>query len=203
MTPSKGRSNSDRGREHAIEPASEHPLSGAGSPFMVGTWTLLFHPLFVGQLDRLAAAAAREQARQAAGSPAGPSTKLALALRRLILKEIPEDPSRSRYRQGASLGEDRKHWLRAKFGNGRFRLFFRYRQDVRLIVIAWVNDAETLRTYGSRTDAYADFQRMLAGGNPPDEWDALVAASSQPAMARHARSLLAGGTSGHAWEEGS
>lgn len=38
------------------------------------------------------------------------------------------------------------------------------------IVLAWVNDAETLRTYGSRTDAYAVFKAMLA--RPPNEWEA-------------------------------
>ena len=45
-----------------------------------------------------------------------------------------------------------------------------------MIAIAWVNDAETLRTYGSTSDAYAVFSDMLARGNPPDSWDALIAA---------------------------
>ncbi len=158
--------------------------------FRVGGWTVLFHPLLLDQLERLVAAAEHERAKQLPGGPAGPNTKLAAAIRHLVLREVPEDPSRPKYRHGGTLGGDLKHWLRAKFGNGRFRLFFRYRGDVRLLVFAWVNDAESLRTYGSSTDAYAVFRRMLGAGNPPDEWDALVRAASAPAALRRARGLV-------------
>lgn len=54
--------------------------------------------------------------------------------------------------------------ITGNIGNGRFRLFFRYHGKARLIVYAWVNDSETLHTYGSRTDAYAVFRRMLDSG---------------------------------------
>lgn len=37
-----------------------------------------------------------------------------------------------------------------------------------------MNDEETLRTYGSKTDAYAVFQTMLRNNRPPDEWKALL-----------------------------
>lgn len=188
MTRSKGRSLSDRGSKGDSEPA---PNPGAGLVLTAGSWRLLFHPLFVDQLERLIAAAERETAKRDADIPGGPNAKLAFVLRRLVLQEIPEDPSRPRYRQGGTLGGHLKHWLRAKFGNGRFRLFFRYRQDVRLIVFTWVNDAETLRTYGSRTDAYAVFSRMIGTGNPPDDWDALVRAASAPETLQRARTLLA------------
>lgn len=40
-----------------------------------------------------------------------------------------------------------------------------------------MNDEQTLRTYGSRDDAYAVFGAMLSNGNPPDSWAALLAAS--------------------------
>jgi toxin YhaV len=190
MTRSKYRSHSDGGSKGDSRPAPKHLDSGAGFVLTVGSWTLLFHPLFVEQLERLIAAAANETARRNDGEPEGANSKLAFHLRRLVLQEIPEDPSRPRYRHGGALGEHHRHWLRAKFGNGRFRLFFRYRQDVRLIVFAWVNDAETLRTYGSKTDAYAVFQRMLGTGNPPDEWDALVRAASSPDTVRRARDLF-------------
>jgi len=39
-----------------------------------------------------------------------------------------------------------------KFG-GRFRLFFRYDGRARLIVFAWVNDEQTLRKCGAKSDA--------------------------------------------------
>ncbi len=37
-------------------------------------------------------------------------------------------------------------------------------------MLAWVNDEKTKRAYGSRTDAYAVFARMLKNGHPPDDW---------------------------------
>ena len=45
--------------------------------------------------------------------------------------------------------------------------------------INWVNDEQTLRSSGSKSDPYAVFEKMLGRGNPPDEWSALVQASKQ------------------------
>jgi antitoxin PrlF len=42
------------------------------------------------------------------------------------------------------------------------------------LVLAWVNDEETLRTYGSKTDAYAVFESMLRNNRPPDERKAFL-----------------------------
>jgi hypothetical protein len=51
-----------------------------------------------------------------------------------------------------------------------------------------VNDENSLRTYGSRTDAYKVFRSMLDGGNPPDDWDELCkAASDKSAITRLAK----------------
>ncbi|MNV78106.1 Toxin YhaV [compost metagenome] len=103
----------------------------------------------------------------------------------LVTVNVPSDPTASIYRQGATLGDDRKHWLRAKFGNGRFRLFFRYSSTNKVIIFAWVNDENSLRTYGSKTDAYKVFKGMLDDGNPPDDWDTLHKEASDPkAVAR-------------------
>ena len=43
-----------------------------------------------------------------------------------------------------------------------------------MIVFAWVNDEQTKRAYGSRTDAYATFRKMLDRGNPPDDLDSFL-----------------------------
>uniref|UniRef100_UPI0025F0C19E type II toxin-antitoxin system YhaV family toxin n=1 Tax=uncultured Thiohalocapsa sp. TaxID=768990 RepID=UPI0025F0C19E len=80
------------------------------------------------------------------------------------------------FRQGDTLGEARKHWFRAKCFQ-QYRLFYRFSSEARIIVLAWVNDETTLRAYGSRTDAYATFRGMLDGGNPPDDFDALMQAA--------------------------
>ena len=54
-----------------------------------------------------------------------------------------------------------------------------------MIIFAWVNDETTLRTYGSKTDAYAVFKGMLDKGDPPDDWATLLkAVSSNPTAKR-------------------
>lgn len=50
------------------------------------------------------------------------------------------------------------------------------RHESKVIIFSWVNDAQTLRTRGAKSDAYAVFKRMLDDGNPPDSWDTLFAA---------------------------
>ena len=49
----------------------------------------------------------------------------------------------------------------------------------RVIVYAWVNDERTLRSAGSKTDPYTVFARMLAQGDPPNDWASLIAGSAQ------------------------
>jgi len=146
----------------------------------VNGWQLFAHPLFLDQIEKLAAAVERARAKDPRGWRKSANAKLLAALRQLVFETIPQDPTRPEYRQGGTLGDARKHWFRAKFGGGRFRLFFRYSSSARVIVFAWVNDENTLRTYGAKSDAYAVFRKMLDGGNPPNDWAALMAAASDP-----------------------
>jgi toxin YhaV len=148
---------------------------------IVNGWQLLAHPLFLDQLEMLGVAVARLREKDPRGWRKSANTKLLAALRQLLFETVPQDPTRPEYRQGGTLGDDPKHWFRAKFGGGRFRLFFRYSTSAKIIVFAWVNDDNTLRTYGSRSDAYAVFRKMLDKGNPPDDWAALLAAASESA----------------------
>ncbi len=140
----------------------------------VNGWALYAHPLFLEQLAKLTAAVESTRAKDPATYAASANAKLLAALRKLMFEVIPIDPTRPEFRQGGTLGSSRKHWFRAKFGNGRFRLFFRYSSAARIIIFAWVNDSDTLRTYGSKSDAYAVFRAMLDKGNPPEDWDALM-----------------------------
>lgn len=112
-------------------------------------WTLLFTEFLLDQMDRVTAAAETEAARHAqkvgrggqhTGTAPTSNIKVAAALFDLMFEEIPREPTRRDFRQGATLGKGRAYWFRAKFGGGRFRLFFRYRSDVRIIVYAGVND---------------------------------------------------------------
>lgn len=142
----------------------------------VGGWRLYADPHLLAQIHRLAAGVERfrRKGKELAHSA---EAKTLAALWKLMLETIPEDPTRPVYRLGQTLGPAHKHWLRAEFGRQRFRLFFRYSSTAKVIVYAWVNDSETLRQYGSRTDAYAVFAAMLRAGNPPADWDALVKAA--------------------------
>ena len=106
---------------------------------------------------------------------------LLAAILRLTTEIIPERPDSPEFRQGDTLGRKHQHWFRAKFGGGRFRLFYRYGSTAKVILYAWVNDQNSLRAYGLETDAYYVFRNMLASGNPPDDWKALLATATSPA----------------------
>lgn len=144
-------------------------------------WQVAAHPLFLAQLEKLIAAVERDRGKDPAGYSSLVNAKLLVAMGKLAFDIIPNDPAAPTYRQGETLGTDRKHWFRAKFGNGRFRLFFRFRSGLKIILYAWVNDDQSLRTYGGKNDTYRVFGRMLDFGNPPDGWDALMKAADAEA----------------------
>jgi len=152
---------------------------------MINGWIVLAHPLFLDQWERLIEAVEKLKAKKPHDYQKSADAKLLAALVRLVSITVPSDPTAAVYRQGSTLGDDHRHWFRAKFGNGRFRLFFRYSRADKVIIFAWVNDEKTLRTHGSKTDAYKVFKGMLNDGNPPDDWDALHRQASDPeAVAR-------------------
>ncbi len=137
---------------------------------IVNGWALYAHPLFLAQLETLTVAVERTKKKDPKGYALTANAKLLAALRKLMFEVIPVDPTRPEFRQGGILGPNRKHWFRAKFGAARFRLFFRYSSSAKIIIYAWVNDSSSLRTYGSKSDAYAVFKSMLDRGNPPENW---------------------------------
>ena len=146
----------------------------APTPLLVNGWTLFAHPLFLSQLEALVARVETLRARDAAGYTQKNATKRLAAIAKLAFEVIPQDPARPEYIQGSTLGNDRKHWFRAKFFQ-QYRLFFRYHRASRIIVYAWVNDEDTKRAYERSHDAYRVFQKMLERGLPPDDWESLLA----------------------------
>ncbi len=146
----------------------------------VNGWELFAHPLFIEQLERLMAAVEKRRAKTSDDDARSANFKLLAALYDLVFITIPADPTRPDYRQGNTLGEDYKHWFRAKFGAQRFRLFFRFDTKAGVIIYVWVNDENSKRTYGSKNDAYAVFRKMLERGRPPDNWEALLKAAKSP-----------------------
>jgi toxin YhaV len=136
-------------------------------------WTVIAHPLFIDQLEELVTQVIQLKAKYPDTYRQKNATKRLAAIVKLAFDEIPKDPTLDIYRQGVTLGDEYKHWFRAKFFQ-QYRLFFRYHQSARVIVIAWVNDEDTKRAYGSKSDAYRVFRKMLNEGHPPDTWDKLL-----------------------------
>jgi toxin YhaV len=137
----------------------------------VNGWTIYAHPLFLDQLERMIAAVEKARKKDPKGYKKKRAAKLLAAVLKVAFEDIPSDPTRDTYRQGDTLGDEYKHWFRAKFLQ-QFRLFFRYQQSEtsKVVVLAWVNDESTLRAYESTSDAYLVFRKMLKRGNPPDTW---------------------------------
>lgn len=147
-------------------------------PLVVNGWTIWCHPLFLDQFETLTAEVEALKAADPKGYRNKKKTKLLAAIVTMGFETIPSNPADRRFYQGNTLGAAYRHWHRGKFFDGRFRLFFRYSSAAKVIVLAWVNDSETLRTYGSKTDAYAVFSKMLGKNRPPDDWDALLKEAS-------------------------
>lgn len=145
-----------------------------------GCWAPCAHPVFLDQLERLVAAVDRAKRSDPQGWTRRSDARLVTTIRTLMLDRIPRDPLAPEFRQVNTLGRDRRHWFRAKFGANRFRLFFRADSRVRIAVHAWVNDRDTLRKAGATSNPYTVFAAMLASGNPPDDWPALLAAARTP-----------------------
>lgn len=140
----------------------------------INGWKIYLHPCFLDQYEALLAETEAAKARDEATYRKRASTRMLAAVHRLAFEIIPGDPTRPEYRLGDTLGKQHRHWFRAKFFQ-QYRLFFRFHENSRIIVLAWVNDEGTKRAYGSRTDAYLVFAKMLGRKRPPDDWDTLIA----------------------------
>jgi toxin YhaV len=145
---------------------------------VVNGWSLFAHPLFTQQLERLTAHVETLAAKYPETYRHQPTTKLLATIRRYILEIIPKDPNAAEFRQGNTLGLDNRHWFRAKF-HDRYRLFYRFSSRDKVIIYAWVNDEDSLRKAGSKTDPYSIFRNMLTSGNPPRDMAQLMKASRE------------------------
>lgn len=143
-------------------------------PLVIHGWTIFAHPLFLAQIEALAQQVEAFKEKDPAGYVKKNASKRLAAITKLAFDAIPQDPTRPEYRQGNTLGDDHKHWFRAKFFQ-QYRLFFRYHAQAKVIVFAWVNDEATKRAYQSSDDAYRVFRKMLENGHPPDDWNQLLA----------------------------
>jgi toxin YhaV len=143
-------------------------------PLVVNGWTLFAHPVFLEQLETLTVQVKALRRKDPAGYVNKNATKRLAAIAKLAFEVIPQEPTRPEYRQGNTLGDEHRHWFRARFFQ-QYRLFFRFHAPAKVIVYAWVNDEDTKRAYESPDDAYRVFRKMLDSGHPPSEWNQLLA----------------------------
>jgi toxin YhaV len=147
-------------------------------PLQIDGWRLYAHPLFLDQLNALSNEVETLRRKDPQRYRSKNASKRLAAIARLMLHDIPQDPARKEFQQGTTLGAAHRHWRRAKFFQ-QYRLFFRFHARSRLIVLGWVNDTDTKRAYGSRSDAYRVFQAMVSRGQPPNDWDQLLQEAEQ------------------------
>src|SRR3546814_18606651 len=94
----------------------------------VNGWTLYAHPLFLDQLEDLLQAVEKARLKDPAGYTRKNATKRLAAVAKLAFEVIPQDPERPDYRQGDTLREDRKHWMRATLFH-QYSLFLSFRKS--------------------------------------------------------------------------
>ena len=147
--------------------------SGERAPLVVNGWTVFAHPLFLAQIEMLTQQVGILRKKDPVGYGKKNASMRLAAITKLAFDVIPQDPTRPEYRQGGTLGDEHKHWFRAKFFQ-QYRLFFRYHAPSKVIVFAWVNDEDSKRAFESGDDAYRVFRKMLENGNPPRDWSQLL-----------------------------
>lgn len=140
---------------------------------IINGWNIFAHPVFLEQFNLLLEEVERLSQKDPLVYKKKNSAKRLAAISKLIFEIIPNDPTLPEYRQGGTLGSNYSHWHRAKFFQ-QYRLFFRYHQESKIIIYAWVNDEDTKRAYDSKRDAYLVFKKMLKKGIPPDNWAQLL-----------------------------
>ncbi|MDX1706617.1 type II toxin-antitoxin system YhaV family toxin [Pseudidiomarina sp.] len=112
-------------------------------PLVVNGWSILAHPLFLEQLEILTREVENLKKKDPKNYHKKNATKRLAAIKKLAFEVIPQDPTSTEFRQGRTLGPEYKHWFRAKFFQ-QYRLFFRYHQESKIILLAWVNDDKTV-----------------------------------------------------------
>lgn len=142
------------------------------APLVINGWSIYAHPMFLDQLEELIEDVEARKASAPDTWHKKNCAKRLAAIFKVVTEVVPRDPQAREFRLGKSLGDARRHWFRAKFLQ-QYRLFYRFDGDAGIIVFVWLNDENTLRAYGSKTDAYSAFRKMLKSGNPPDDFKQL------------------------------
>jgi toxin YhaV len=139
-------------------------------------WQLYYFRTFAAALDELEADVAALAKSDPRRYKTHPKTRLLASVFKAITERVPANPDHPEFRLGNTLGRGYGNWRRVKKGMpDRYRLFFRFASNpVKLIVYVWMNDEDTLRKAGSKTDVYEAFRRMLMRGEVPEGIEQLL-----------------------------
>jgi len=78
-------------------------------------WSIFAHSLFLDQFEELLTQVERLRQKAPSNYQKKNATKRLAAIAKLAFEVIPQAPTSSEYRQGTTLGDEYKHWFRAKF----------------------------------------------------------------------------------------
>ena len=128
-------------------------------------WNLFQFQPFAQRLQELTQDVSRLAHADPTGYKQHPKTKLLASVYQSMTVTVPTNPADPVFRLGRTLGRSHGNWRRVKKG-----LPQRYR----------LNDEDTLRKEGSRTDVYQVFKRMLERGDVPSTINELIQGSIGP-----------------------
>lgn len=139
------------------------PAPRPESALLINGWRILLAPEFAARYAALLAEATRLKAMLPAEAfRQHPAVKLGASVRRLITEIVPADPNAPAFQLTGALAKFR----RAK-GHGlppRYRLFWTFSNEARVIIFLYLNDESTLRKEGARSDPYERFKRLIERG---------------------------------------
>ena len=141
-------------------------------------WDIYFFKIFEKQLLNLKEEVSELKQKDPLSYKNNTKTKFLKRVYEAITTVPSLGPNHPAFFLGKTLGNKHKEWRRVKSPlPSRYRLFFRFSTKKSLINYAWLNDANTLRKEGSKTDVYAVFKQKLANNEVPSRLDELVSSS--------------------------
>lgn len=144
-------------------------------------WEIFFFQLFYLRYKQLVEDVNELRQSDPEGYKKNPQTKFLARIQKTIFVDIPQNPLDKKFNLGKTLGKKYTSWRRAKSGIGpRYRLFFKFSSKQKNIIIAWINDEFTYRKFGSKTDVYHVFRKMLDSGQVPNKYVELKCYSKDP-----------------------
>ncbi|MBU4471389.1 MAG: type II toxin-antitoxin system YhaV family toxin [Desulfobacteraceae bacterium] len=143
-------------------------------------WKISWLPPFKDRFYGLVAHIKDLKEKDPIGYKTHPDTKLLKSIVNVI-EDIADNPFHKKFNLGKTLGKKYTHWRRAKNSlPKRYRLFFRADTKLKIIILCWINDDNTLRKSGDKNDVYIVFKQMLIEETIPDDMDQLIKRAENP-----------------------